>query len=178
MAYVIALGSNRCSGRYGRPSQVVRAAMTALETEGIVVDAVSSIVSSKAMGSSRRCYANAAVLVASADGPPAILARLKAIERAFGRRRGQRWGSRVLDLDIILWSGGRWPRGLRLSRQLNIPHRDYLNRDFVLRPMLDLPTWRDPWTALTVRQASARLASVRRPRRLGRQSPPSRHGNT
>jgi 2-amino-4-hydroxy-6-hydroxymethyldihydropteridine diphosphokinase len=36
-------------------------------------------------------FANAAALVDSPLDPPAMLARLKAIERAFGRRRGQRW---------------------------------------------------------------------------------------
>ena len=35
-----------------------------------------------------------------------MLARLKALEQDFGRRRGRRWGPRVLDLDIVLWSGG------------------------------------------------------------------------
>ena len=44
--------------------------------------------------------------------PPAMLAALKAIERDFGRRAGRRWGARVLDLDIVAWSGGR-VRGAR-----------------------------------------------------------------
>jgi 2-amino-4-hydroxy-6-hydroxymethyldihydropteridine diphosphokinase len=63
-----------------------------------------------------RRYANGAVLVRSDLGPVAMLALLKSIERAFGRRGGKRWGSRVLDLDIVLWSGGEWR-----SRPLRAP---------------------------------------------------------
>ena len=59
-----------------------------------------------------------------------MLSMLKAIERDFGRRRGQRWGARVIDLDIILWSGGRWR-----SPGLIVPHSAYAARDFVLHPL-------------------------------------------
>jgi len=82
-----------------------------------------------------------------------MLARLKAIERAFGRRPGRRWGDRVLDLDIIGWSGGIWA-----SRGLSIPHAAFRERGFVLGPLVEIaPTWRDPVTWLTVRQLLARL---------------------
>ena len=92
-----------------------------------------------------------------------MLARLKAIERAFGRRPGRRWGARVLDLDIILWSGGCWR-----SKGLVVPHPRYRDRTFVLRPLHDVaPRWRDPLTGLTPRQLEARLT---RPRPL-----PKRH---
>ena len=35
-----------------------------------------------------------------------MLTRVKSLEREFGRRPGRRWGPRVLDLDLVLWSGG------------------------------------------------------------------------
>ena len=61
--------------------------------------------------SAGRDFANAVALVESGLEPPAMLARLKGIERDFGRRASRRWGPRVLDLDIALWSGGRFPVG-------------------------------------------------------------------
>ena len=51
--------------------------------------------------------------------PDALLALLKRIERDFGRRPGgQRWGARVLDLDIVLWCGG----ACAPAPGLTIPH--------------------------------------------------------
>uniref|UniRef100_UPI0015771B8A 2-amino-4-hydroxy-6- hydroxymethyldihydropteridine diphosphokinase n=1 Tax=Sphingomonas bacterium TaxID=1895847 RepID=UPI0015771B8A len=77
--------------------------------------------------------------------------------RAFGRRRGRRWGARVLDLDIVLWSGGSWR-----SPGLTIPHPAFRDRRFVLDPMVALaPRWRDPVTGLTIRQLAAQLTRRR-----------------
>ncbi|HEX8556070.1 MAG TPA: 2-amino-4-hydroxy-6-hydroxymethyldihydropteridine diphosphokinase, partial [Sphingomonas sp.] len=85
--------------------------------------------------------------------PAALLGRLKAIERAFGRRAGRRWGARVIDLDIILWSGGVWA-----SPGLIVPHIAYRTRGFVLRPLLAIaPDWCDPIDNLTIRQIAARI---------------------
>ena len=127
----------------------VHAAIAALP--GVV--AVSRIVASAPVGPSIRRFANAVVLVDSTDEPPAMLARLKAIERAFGRRRGQRWSARVIDLDIVLWSGGAWS-----SPGLTVPHILYRERGFVLGPLLAVaPDWRDPLSGLSVRQLCTRL---------------------
>jgi 2-amino-4-hydroxy-6-hydroxymethyldihydropteridine diphosphokinase len=147
--YAIALGSNR-RGRHGSPADEVRAAMALLRPV-----AASRIVSSAPVGPSIRRYANALVLVKSHEPPPAMLARLKEIERAFGRRRGRRWGSRVIDLDIVLWSGGPWS-----SAGLTVPHVAFRTRAFVLAPLTELaPAWRDPLTGRTMRQLSARLTA-------------------
>jgi 2-amino-4-hydroxy-6-hydroxymethyldihydropteridine diphosphokinase len=147
--YAIALGSNR-RGRHGSPADEVRAAMALLRPV-----AASRIVSSAPLGPSLRRYANAVVLVESETSPLEMLARLKEIEQAFGRRRGQRWGSRVIDLDIILWSGGAWG-----SSGLTIPHVAFRTRAFVLAPLTELaPAWRDPVTGRTMRQLTARLTA-------------------
>ena len=150
--YAIALGSNR-RGRHGTPRDEVAAALATLG--GVV--AASPIVETAPIGPSTRRFANACALIASDEPPEALLARLKHIERAFGRRRGRRWGERVIDLDIILWSGGCWS-----SPALTIPHRLFRSRDFVLRPLAAIaPDWRDPVTGRTVRQ----LAHAVDPRR-------------
>ena len=153
--YLIALGSNR-RGRHGAPADAVRAAAAALRAR-----ALSTVVTSAAMGPSIRRYANAVAVVDSVLVPPAMLAQCKAIERGFGRRRGQRWGARVIDLDLTLWSGGAWR-----SPGLIVPHPAFRDRRFVLDPLAEVaPGWRDPHTGLTVRQLRARLT---RPRPLPR----------
>lgn len=155
--YLVAIGSNRC-GRHGRPRDEVRAAIARLKG----VTACSAVVESAPLGPSIRRYVNAAVAVETRDPPPVLLARLKALERAFGRRRGRRWGARVLDLDIVLWSGGCWGEA-----GLIVPHIAFRERAFVLAPLAQIaPVWRDPVTGRTVRQLAARLAKVDRvPRR-------------
>jgi len=126
--------------------------------QALSVEQASMIVASAPLGPSRRRYANAAAIVATSLAPEALLDRLKGIERAFGRRMGgMRWGARVLDLDIVLWSGGRFA-----SRRLAIPHRELPHRSFVLLPARQIAgDWRDPRSGLTVRHLTARLTRPR-----------------
>ena len=150
-SYAIAVGSNR-RGRHGDPRAEVRAALA--ELGGVAAP----VIASAAVGPSIRRYANAVAVVTSDLDPPAMLAWLKAIERDFGRRRGRRWGARVIDLDIILWSEGCWA-----SPTLLIPHPAFRDRGFVLDPLRTLaPDWRDPVTNRTVRQL-AHWLTRRRP---------------
>lgn len=117
------------------------------------VVARSRILPTPPLGPSSRRFANAVAILESGEEPPALLRRLKAIERDFGRRRGRIWGARVIDLDIILWSGGAWG-----ERRLTVPHPRFRERDFVLAPLLEVaPGWRDPVSGLSVRQLAARL---------------------
>ena len=149
--YAIAVGSNRVHGRHGRPRGVVEAAIVRLDQEFGLFDA-SPIILNAAHGGAGRDFANAVALVESDIAPPDMLGRLKAIEHEFGRRSGRRWGPRVLDLDIVLWSGGPYR-----SRNLTVPHRQLARRDFVLQPLAAIaPNW--PVGALKVRHLAERLA--------------------
>ena len=149
--YVVALGSNR-RGRNGDPHREVAAALGVLKPV-----ARSRTVTSLPLGPSNRRYANAVALIESWLAPDEFLARLQRVERDFGRRRARRWGARVIDLDIILWSGGSWA-----SPDLIVPHAAFRERRFVLAPLVEIaPAWRDPITRLTVRQLHARLTRTR-----------------
>ena len=154
--YAIAIGSNRPHGRYGRPPQVVEAAIAKLDQDFALFDA-SPIILNAAHGGAGRDFANTVALVESDLDPPGMLRRLKVVEREFGRRGGRRWGPRVLDLDIVLWSGGKFN-----SRRLTVPHPQLARRSFVLQPLAAIaPGWRIG--RLTVRQLAHRLAH-RRPK--------------
>ena len=66
-------------------------------------------------------------------------------------------GARVLDLDIVLWSGGAWG-----SPGVTIPHPAFAQRDFVLHPAAAIaPGWRDPITGRTIAQLRSRLTRPR-----------------
>jgi 2-amino-4-hydroxy-6-hydroxymethyldihydropteridine diphosphokinase len=162
-SYAIALGSNRRS-RYGSPADTVRTAAAA-----IGVERLSRIRSTPALGPAGRGFANAAAILISEHEPPELLARLKTVEREFGRRGGRRWGPRVLDLDIILWSDGCWEGG-----GLVIPHPAFRQRRFVLDPLAELaPAWRDPVSGATIRQLLSVL-DRRRPLNGQLDSPPGK----
>jgi 2-amino-4-hydroxy-6-hydroxymethyldihydropteridine diphosphokinase len=149
--YAIAIGSNRPHGRHGRPAGVVEAAIAQLDAEFGLFDA-SPIILNAAHGGAGRDFANAVALVESDLDPPEMLRRLKTMERDFGRRRGRRWGPRVLDLDLVLWSGGKFR-----SRGLAIPHPQLSRRTFVLQPLSVIaPGWRVG--PLAVRHLAQRLA--------------------
>jgi len=151
-SYAIALGSNRRS-RHGSPAATLRAAIAKLGD----VRAMSAIRATPALGPAGRGFANAVAIVESDLPPDALLAELKAIERGFGRRPGRRWGPRVLDLDIILWSEGAWGGPGPI-----VPHPEFRNRVFVLQPLAGIaPGWRDPLTGATIRQLLARLTAPR-----------------
>jgi 2-amino-4-hydroxy-6-hydroxymethyldihydropteridine diphosphokinase len=151
-SYAIAIGSNR-PGRHGPPDREVMAAVAALGN----VTTLSPLYRNPPIGPSKRRFVNAAALLETAETPPELLRRLKRIERDFGRRRGRNWAARVIDLDIILWSGGSWG-----EPALTIPHPLFRTRDFVLRPLLAIaPNWRDPVSGRTIRQLAARLHRTR-----------------
>ena len=136
----------------------MQAALERLEDEGVAVLAAAAVLLTDPVGPSRRRYANSAALVESVLDPLAMMALAKRIERAFGRRPGgQRWTSRVLDIDLVLWSGGAYA-----GPGLTIPHPLFRDRAFVLGPAVAIaPRWRDPLSALTVRQLHARLTRSR-----------------
>ena len=150
--YAIGIGSNRRHGRFGRPGVVVEAAIARLDQDFGLFNA-SPIVLNPAHGGAGREFANAVALIESKLEPPAMLTALKAIEREFGRRPGRRWGCRVLDLDILMWSGGKWR-----SRALTVPHPALETRSFVLGPLAAVaPNW-PVRGALAARHLAHRLA--------------------
>ena len=75
-----------------------------------------------------------AVCAIKTDLPPSkLLVKLQSIEEHFGRTRTQRWEDRTLDLDILYY----WNNTINTS-ELQIPHPEIQNRDFVRKPILEL----------------------------------------
>jgi len=156
-AVLVALGSNRCHGRHGSHRAVVRAAVAALQAGGLAVLKVSPVIDTAPIGPSDRRFANAALIGRWAGTPQALLDLLKQTEAAFGRRRGRRWGARVLDCDLIAFGSA-----VVQAPGLTIPHPALHRRPFVLEPLLALwPQWRHPRLNLGVRHMAARVARRR-----------------
>lgn len=86
--------------------------------------------------------------------PRQLLARIKKIERAMGRRRGPRHGPREIDIDILLYG-----QAVVRTEELVIPHPGLEERRFALEPLAELaPDLRHPVSGRSVREM---LAGVR-----------------
>jgi 2-amino-4-hydroxy-6-hydroxymethyldihydropteridine diphosphokinase len=80
-------------------------------------------------------FTNAAISVATALPPHALLARTQTCERALGRDRAheRRWGPRTIDIDLLAYDD------LTLSDgTLTLPHPHLLERAFVLVPLAEI----------------------------------------
>jgi 2-amino-4-hydroxy-6-hydroxymethyldihydropteridine diphosphokinase len=75
-------------------------------------------------------YVNAVMVIETTLPPLALLHSLQAIENAHGRVRGQRWGARTLDLDILLYGDFHLN-----TQELTVPHPGMAQRAFVLQPL-------------------------------------------
>ena len=80
-------------------------------------------------------YFNAVVQVSTPRPPdPAaalrLLSQLQELEQRFARQRGERWGPRSLDLDLLWWGDLRCRGDV-----LELPHPRLLERAFVLAPL-------------------------------------------
>jgi len=134
VAYV-GLGSN-LPGPRGSPREAVLAALAALdELPDTRLVARSRLYRTRPLGGppGQPDYVNAVARLETALSPGALLEALHGLEAAWGRRRGERWGPRTLDLDLLLHGGRRLAEdGLRL------PHPRLAERDFVMLPLLEL----------------------------------------
>ena len=79
-------------------------------------------------------YINAVVELSTQLSAEQLLDELQQIEQQHGRTRShKRWQSRTLDLDILLFGDRQIS-----SERLQIPHREMLNRNFVVFPLHEI----------------------------------------
>ena len=100
----------------------------------------SSLYESEPLGDAKTWFVNSAIEVETDLTVDDLLKKLKAIEKAMGRKptkptkgKAKRWVSRVIDLDILLSD-----QEVVESRQLKVPHPEMHKRRFVLLPLAEL----------------------------------------
>jgi 2-amino-4-hydroxy-6-hydroxymethyldihydropteridine diphosphokinase len=161
MLALIALGTNLpFQGNGG--AELLMQAVAALAKGGLPVTACSSVWESEAWpsGSRQPNYFNA-VVAADAGGraPETLFQQLLAIEAAFGRERGERWGPRTLDLDLLAMEGTVGGFG-----DITLPHPRMHERPFVLLPLAEVaPDWVHPVLGRTPTEMLAILPPETRP---------------
>jgi 2-amino-4-hydroxy-6-hydroxymethyldihydropteridine diphosphokinase len=154
---LLAIGAN-VAGAWGTPRETLTRLPMELELLGIAVEAAAALIETPPFGPiAQPAFLNGALRIRTCLPPLGLLSVVKALERSAGRKPGERWGPRPLDVDIVAY-GNRVMRAGRADGPLEIPHPGLAERDFVLRPLAEIaPDWRHPVTGLTAGEMLARL---------------------
>lgn len=127
--------------------------------------AASSYYESEPHGDAKTWFVNSVVEIETEFSPPDLLKHLKKIEDTMGRKRvkGKRWGSRVIDLDILFFDNE-----IVNKRNLKIPHPRLAQRRFVLAPLAELaPQLIHPGLNLSVSELLATVKDTKRVQMMG-----------
>lgn len=125
----LALGSN-----LGDRMKNLEQAIKLLEEHGVNLKRKSQVYETEPYGfKDQPSFLNLVLEVETKLSPQELLDLVLYIERLLGRERKEKWGPRNIDIDILFY-GNLVVR----TKNLVIPHYDIENRDFFLRPFLDI----------------------------------------
>lgn len=127
----IGLGSN-----LGDRRAHIVAAVGSLAAAGALVRVSSMYETAPVGGPEQGEYLNAVAVLDTELSAQALLEHCLEIERDHGRERGERWGPRTLDMDVLLYGDA-----VIDEADLRVPHPRMLERRFVLEPLLE--AWPD-----------------------------------
>jgi 2-amino-4-hydroxy-6-hydroxymethyldihydropteridine diphosphokinase len=129
LAYV-GIGAN-----LGPREETLRRAVDLLaRADGVEVVGVSELRETDPVGVvDQPPFLNGAVSVETTLSPRALLDLLLEVERSLGRVRGERWGPRVVDLDLLVY-------GIEVLDEpgLHVPHPRLHERRFALEPLAEM----------------------------------------
>jgi len=146
----IGLGAN-----LGDPAGQLREALARLDAaEEVEVTRVSTFYRTPPLGpADQPWYVNAAARLRTRLGPEDLLRLLQQVEAQMGRVRGERWGPRLIDLDLLLYNGE-----VIFSPTLVLPHPEMQGRAFVLVPLAEIAP--RAWHPVLRRSAGELLAEL------------------
>ena len=138
------LGSN-----LGNRSRQLSSARNFLGEQAGKIAASSRIYQTQPWGITQQpLFLNQAVLLNTTLEPLLLLEKILAIEEQMGRHRAEKWGERIIDIDILFYED----RVIH-HEKLTIPHPQFQFRNFAMAPMVELaPAWKHPVLGKTVSQ--------------------------
>lgn len=127
---IVALGSN-----LGDKAENIAGAIARLEEDGAVrVESRSRNFATEPWGKTDQdWFVNACIAVTTKLSPHDLLARCKQIETEMGRVTIERWGPRIIDLDVLIYGDV-----VLNAPDLTLPHPHIAERAFVLAPLMDI----------------------------------------
>lgn len=123
--YYLALGSN-----LGDRARYLAQAHAALSQLGSITRS-SEVIETDPFGAANHPFLNQLIVFQTELLPAELLECLKQIEERLGRISREHWGNREIDLDIILWSGGKLDTITPHGYPLTIPHPGFNDRLFL-----------------------------------------------
>lgn len=109
-------------------------AINLLKEHGIKIKKESSMYETEPWGVKEQPkFINMAIKAETALKPIELLKLLKNIEKKMGRKETFHWGPRIIDLDILLYENMVFN-----NEELNIPHKNLHERDFILKPLSEI----------------------------------------
>ncbi len=126
----VGLGAN-----LGDPAAQIEEALHRLDThEAIAVTARSRLIITKPWGKTDQPdFTNGVAAITTSLAPVALLDTCLSIEKTMGRVRAERWGPRLIDIDVIAYE-----HLVLRSERLTLPHPYAYRRNFVLRPLREI----------------------------------------
>ena len=117
-----------------REVTLLRAADLLAAADGVEVVAVSQLRETDPVGFVEQPpFLNGAIALDTSLSPRAVLELLLEIEEELGRVRGERWGPRTVDLDLLVYGDERVDED-----GLHVPHPRLHERRFALEPLAEL----------------------------------------
>ena len=119
----------------GEPVRQIRQALDELEkSPGVKFLGVSSLYRTQPMGPiAQPPFVNAVFSLEYGMSPQDLLALLLSVEEKMGRIRRERWGPRVIDLDLLFFD-----EAIISEQGLEVPHPRLHERRFVLTPLVEI----------------------------------------
>ena len=126
----LSLGSN-----IGNRQKYIESAIELIgKTEGIEILKKSELYETSPVGYVEQdLFLNAVIKIETDFSEREILKIINKIENELGRKREIRWGPRTIDIDILIFSDKKIN-----ETDLIIPHKEMLNRLFVLVPLIEI----------------------------------------
>ena len=121
-------------GNIGDVRATIASALDLLEATGVHVAARSSDYRTRPWGKTDQPdFTNVSAVMETTQSPLELLATCLEVERRLGRVRYERWGPRVIDIDLIAYDSVRMD-----TPELTLPHRHAHERGFVLIPLAEI----------------------------------------
>lgn len=126
----LSLGSNQ-----GNKLENLQQAIDLIAEKTGAVVKISSVYKTESWGFKSDDFLNICIQIATSLNPENLLKSIHEIEHSFGRKRTSEVGykARKIDVDVLLFD-----TEIIISKELVVPHKDMLNRKFVMVPLAEI----------------------------------------